>query len=113
MRLNLKNIALPVLALFSSAVSAHTPATAGDTLVNNAAEVDNRPFLKRMFKDFPIVYTDTAYTAPDYIFVIKCTLMNHSWHLHHGSKIKPLGDSADIKDSHSDRPMVRFRKTHR
>lgn len=61
-----------------------------DTIVADTADVDNRPLLKRLFKDFPVVYTDTAYTAPDYVVVFKCTLMNHSWHRHSSEKMKRI-----------------------
>lgn len=60
-----------------------------DSIVaTDTTDVDNRPLLKRIFKDFPVVYTDTAYTAPDYVVVFKCTLMNHSWHHHSREKMK-------------------------
>lgn len=84
-------------------------------VATDTTEVDNRPFLKRIFKDFPVVYTDTAYTAPEYVVVFKCTLMNHSWHHHSREKMKrervyAIPDTADEITSLStdSKPLVTF-----
>lgn len=85
------------------------------TAVTDTTEVDNRPLLKRIFKDFPVVYTDTAYTAPDYVVVIKCTLVNHSWHHHSREKMKrervyAIPDTADETTTayNDSKPLVTF-----
>ena len=88
---------MAILGLAAPILSARTPVNTTNT---DSTEVDNRPLLKRIFKDFPVVYTDTAYTAPDYVVVIKCTLMNHSWHRHSRENMKrervyTIPDSAD------------------
>ena len=81
--------------------SSQTP----DSLDIAVDSVDNRPLLKRWFKDFPIVYSDTAYTNPQYIIVFKATLMNHSWGEHPGEKMKRQRIYA-IPDSDGDQQPV-------
>lgn len=77
--------------------------------------VDDRPFLKRIFKDFPTLYTDTAYTNDSYIVVIRAVLLNNNWHRHHSdTKISLPADSDSTQDTNltaeRQRPMVKFKK---
>ncbi|MDE5844074.1 MAG: hypothetical protein K2H32_04765 [Muribaculaceae bacterium] len=76
-----------------------------------ADSIDNRPLLKRWFKDFPVVYSDTAYTGTNYVFVFKATLMNHSWHHHSHENMKrqrvyAIPDSAS--DDNQSNSLVKF-----
>ncbi len=91
---------IAAFSFFAPKAAAHN---SNDSIVAvDTTEVDNRPLLKRIFKNFPVVYTDTAYTAPDYVVVFKCTLMNHSWHHHSCEKMKRERTYA-IPDSTDDR----------
>lgn len=79
--------------------------------------VDHRPFLKRLFKDFPTLYTDTAYTNDSYIVVIRAVLLNNKWHRHHSETKISLPADSDSTESNNEtiglqRPMVKFKKAH-
>ncbi|MDE7155949.1 MAG: hypothetical protein K2N79_06660 [Muribaculaceae bacterium] len=76
-----------ILLLIAGSINAQSSNQA-DSIDFAVDSIDNRPLLKRWFKDFPVVYSDTAYSATNYVIVFKATLMNHSWHHHSRENMK-------------------------
>lgn len=80
-----------------------------DTIEVGTNDPDSgRPLLKRLFKDFPTVYSDTAYTDTDYVVVIRCVLTNTRWHVHNHPKAIPVDGTIRREAKEHLDTMVRF-----
>lgn len=72
--------------------------------------VDSAGFLKKIFKDFPAVYIDTAYSCPGYVVVIRCMLMNHHFDRHRKTKKIESCDPAEFfRLTQKQSSMVKFK----
>lgn len=109
----IRHIILTVTALFAVAVPVWSASRSASDVSEKCDTTDSRPLLKRIFKEFPTLYTDTAYTAENYIFVIRAVLHNNSWHRHNSCTkvITPADSDSTINDITADvtRQMVHFK----